>query len=82
MAEHVHLVLHPEMLTKLGSVIRELKSISASRIIADQLIDLSGPGGPPSGWVSSFSHSKLWGTGALKWKQTRSVRSPYSKTGY
>ncbi len=40
MPEHVHLVLHPPDSLKLGSVIGELKSKSASKIISDRLISL------------------------------------------
>lgn len=43
MPEHVHLVLHPPDSLKLGPVIGELKSQSASRIITEKFIDL-----PPS----------------------------------
>ncbi|MFQ5607550.1 MAG: transposase, partial [Candidatus Zixiibacteriota bacterium] len=46
MPEHVHLVLHPPDSLTLGPVIGELKSKSASRIIADALIDL-----PESCWI-------------------------------
>jgi putative transposase len=37
-----HLVLHPPNTRKLGSVIAELKSKSASRIIAESLVELPG----------------------------------------
>jgi putative transposase len=40
MPEQVHLILHPPDSLKLGSVIAELKSKSASRIIAESLIEL------------------------------------------
>jgi len=40
MPEHAHLVLHPRIKSKLGAVIGELKSKSASRIIAEGLITL------------------------------------------
>jgi len=40
MPEHVHLVLHPRKTLRLGPVIGELKSKSASRIIAEGLITL------------------------------------------
>ena len=40
MPEHVHLVLHPRRDTKLGALIAEIKSKSASRIIYEQAVDL------------------------------------------
>ena len=40
MLEHIHLVLHPPDSLKLGPVIGELKSQSASRIIAEGLVTL------------------------------------------
>jgi putative transposase len=40
MPEHVHLVLHPPDSLKLGPVIGQLKSKSASRIIAERLVIL------------------------------------------
>ncbi len=42
MPEHVHLVVHPPELLKLGPVIGELKSKSGSGIIARKLIALPG----------------------------------------
>jgi len=39
MPEHVHLVLHPPQSAKLGLIIGELKSKSASRIITDRLVE-------------------------------------------
>jgi putative transposase len=42
MPEHVHLVLHPPDSIKLGLLVGRLKSKSASRIIAQQLVDLPG----------------------------------------
>ncbi|MBN4057175.1 transposase [bacterium AH-315-J21] len=40
MPEHVHLVLFPPENSKLGPIIGELKSKSASRILTEQLIEL------------------------------------------
>ena len=40
MPEHIHLLLHPPDSLKLGPVIGELKSQSASRIISERLVTL------------------------------------------
>jgi putative transposase len=40
MPEHVHLVLHPPDSLKLGPVVGELKSQSASRIVTEELVSL------------------------------------------
>ena len=40
MPEHVHLVIHPQIETKLGPLIGEIKSKSAAKIITDNLISV------------------------------------------
>ena len=40
MPEHVHLVIHPQMETKLGPLIGEIKSKSAAKIITGNVISL------------------------------------------
>ena len=51
MPEHVHLVIHPKPVSKLGLVIAEFKSRSAARIIASAKTHLKGgaPGNSKSG---------------------------------